>query len=152
MKLFVLRHGKAGEREEWTGDDDLRPLTKGGRRQATALAEWLVDEGVTRVVSSPAVRCRQSVEPLAGQLRLPVDLSEALAEGAPIEETLALIDKVADETAVLCTHGDVLGNLLRHVQRHGVPIGEGRMEKAGTWVLEQEAGAIIAAQYVPPPT
>lgn len=152
MKLFVIRHGKAGEREEWNGDDDLRPVTKGGRRQAAALTEALADRGITKIVSSPAVRCRQSVEPLAERLRLPVDLSEAIAEGAPLDETLALVDKVAEETTLLCTHGDVVGNLLRHSQRHGVEIGEGRMEKASTWIFELEAGAIIDAQYVPPPT
>ena len=152
MKLFVIRHGKAGERDEWISDDDLRPVTKGGRRQAAALTEALVDAGITKIVSSPAVRCRQSVEPLAERLRLPVDLSEAIAEGAPLEETLALVDKVADETALLCTHGDVVGNLLRHSRRHGVAIGEGRMEKASTWVFELEAGVIVDARYVPPPS
>lgn len=151
MKLFVIRHGKAGERDEWTGDDDLRPLTKGGRRQTAALTKAFAERGITKIVSSPAVRCRQSVEPLAEQLRLPVDLSEAIAEGAPLDETLALVDKVAGETALLCTHGDVVGNLLRHSQRHGVDIGEGRMEKASTWVFDLEAGAIIDAHYVSPP-
>ena len=151
MKLFVVRHGKAGERSEWTGDDDLRPLTKGGRRQAAALTEAFADRGVTRIVSSPSVRCRESVEPLAERLRLPVELSEAIAEGAPLDETLALVDKVAGDTSVLCTHGDVVGRLLHHAQRHGVAIGEGRMEKASTWVFELEAGAIVSAEYISPP-
>jgi 8-oxo-dGTP diphosphatase len=151
VTLYVVRHGEAGEREEWTDDDDLRPLTKRGRRQAEALCEVLLPAAVTRIVSSPAVRCRQTVEPLAARMRLPVDLSEGLAEGARFDETLALVDKVANETSVLCTHGDVIGSLLWHAERHGVDIGAGRMKKGSTWVFDLEAGAIVRAEYVPPP-
>lgn len=151
MKLYVARHGKAGNRDKWPDDQDLRPLTKAGRRQAEALADSLAALGITRIVSSPAVRCRQTVEPLGLHLRLPVDLSDAIGEGAPAEESLALVDKVADETTLLCTHGDVVGNLLGFAERHGVRIDEMRMEKAGTWVFDLEAGAIVNAEYLAPP-
>ncbi|MEX0663425.1 MAG: phosphoglycerate mutase family protein [Acidimicrobiia bacterium] len=152
MKLFVIRHAKAGSRDAWPADDELRPVSKAGRRQSSALAAFLANEGITRIVSSPAARCRQTVEPLAENLRLPVDLSDAIAEGAPLDESLALVDKVADETAALCTHGDVVGNLLWHFERLGVQVGEVRMEKASTWVFDLEAGAVIDARYTPPPT
>jgi 8-oxo-dGTP diphosphatase len=152
LKLFVIRHAKAGNRDDWQDDDDLRPLSKSGRRQSAALAEFLAGEGITRIVSSPAVRCRQTVEPLAEGLRLPVDLSDAIAEGAPREESVALVDKVSQETALLCTHGDVVGNLLWHVERNGVRVGEVRIEKASIWVFGLEAGAVVDARYVPPPS
>ncbi len=151
MKLFVIRHAKAGNRDKWPDDQDLRPLTKAGRRQAAALVDPLAAHGITRIVSSPAVRCRQTVEPLGEHLRLPVDLSDAIGEGAPIDESLALVDKVAEATALLCTHGDVVGNLLVFAEHHGVRIAEMRMEKAGTWVFDLEAGAFVNAEYFPPP-
>ena len=151
MKLYVIRHAKAGNRDRWLDDQDLRPLTKAGRRQSAALTEVLTGEGITKIVSSPAVRCRQTVEPLAEVLRIPVDLSESIGEGAPLDESVALVDKVSEETAILCTHGDVVANLVRNVERSGVRVGEVRMEKASTWVFDLIDGAVVDARYVPPP-
>lgn len=152
MKLFVVRHAKAGSREAWDTDDDLRPLSKAGRRQSAAMAELLSDEGITTIVSSPAVRCRQTVEPLAERIRLPVDLSDALTEGALLEESVALMEKVAHESAVLCTHGDVIANLLWYLERNGLAVGDVHMEKASSWVFGLEAGAVVDARYVSPPS
>jgi 8-oxo-dGTP diphosphatase len=151
VTVFLVRHAKAGSRQRWDGPDDQRPLTKPGRTQAEALANLLRDEGITKVISSPYVRCRQTVEPLGQQLLLPVDLSDALAEGAPLREALRLLEKVSDEHTVLCTHGDVMGEVLDHVQRHGVVLDEGGVEKGCTWVLDVEAGAVTAARYLPAP-
>jgi phosphohistidine phosphatase SixA len=151
VTVYIVRHGKAGSRSSWTQPDDLRPLTKVGRRQAEAIADVLSDNGIQRILSSSYVRCRQTVEPLAERLRLPVDLSDALEEGAPLFEVLALLDKVGDDTAVLCTHGDVVGELLEHCASHGVDVDIRLLAKGSIWVLESEAGAVIDARYVPPP-
>ena len=155
MTVYVLRHARAGRRSTWKGADDQRPLTKVGRRQAAAAAEILADVGVTRIVSSPYVRCRQSVEPLAQQLRLPVDLADALAEGAKLDALLRLTEKVADEDAVLCTHGDMILLLLEHLRREGVKVRRRRgappMEKGSVWALETADGRVVKATYLPPP-
>jgi 8-oxo-dGTP diphosphatase len=152
MTLYVVRHGKAGSRSAWTEPDDLRPLIKAGRRQAAVIGDALATTPVRQILSSPYVRCRQTVEPLAERLRLPVDLSDALEEGAPLAETLALVDKIGDDIAVLCTHGDVMGELLSHCVRQGVPVKTDLLQKGSIWVLETEAGTIVDARYVPPPT
>jgi len=68
--MYLVRHAKAGSRSAWSGPDDLRPLTKTGRRQADALGDLLAERRVTRVVSSPSVRCRQTVEPLETRAEL----------------------------------------------------------------------------------
>lgn len=155
MTLYVVRHARAGRRSTWTADDDLRPLTKVGRRQANGLVDLLEPAGITRIVSSPYVRCRQSVEPLAARLRLPVDLADALAEGAPRHEVLRLVEKVADEDAVLCTHGDVIGLLLAHLREEGVKVrrrnGAPPMEKGSVWELETKRGVVVRATYHRPP-
>ena len=72
-------------------------------------------------------------------------------EGAAIVDTLALFDKLGDETAALCTHGDVVGELLRYCRHQGVDTGDEQMAKGSIWVFETEAGAIVDARYVPPP-
>ena len=64
MTVVLLRHASAGHRERWEGDDRLRPLDKKGRRQADALCAILRERGISRVLSSPYVRCTQTVAPL----------------------------------------------------------------------------------------
>ena len=121
------------------------------RQQSEKIAASLADHEITRIVSSPYVRCVQTVEPLASQLGIPVDVSDALSEGAPFAESAALLDKLSREHAVLCTHGDVLGDLLMHVADQGVRIDDLRLEKGSIWVLECADGQVRSARYVPPP-
>ena len=149
--VFVVRHAKAGSRSAWDGPDPARPLSKAGRRQAAGLVSQLADQDITRIVSSPFIRCTETVEPLAQRLHLPVEPSPSLEEGAPLPEALRLVEKVADEPTVLCTHGDVIGELLDHLRRTGVDVDDGRMEKGATWILDTEAGEVTGARYLPPP-
>ncbi len=139
MTVLLLRHATAGK--AGTGpEDQLRPLDERGRRQAEALVGTLADRDVRRVLTSPYVRCRQTVEPLAGSLGLPVEERSELAEGSPAEDVLALVGSL-DETAVLCTHGDVVIELL----------GE-EAKKGSTWVLDESpGGGFDRREYLPPP-
>lgn len=123
MSVVLLRHASAGDRETWEGDDRLRPLDKRGRKQAKALRDRLGAFGVTRVLSSPYVRCIETVEPLG----LDIEVDERLAEGAPREDTLALLAEA--DGAVACTHGDVIENVLGRGLKKGeaVILPEGRL-------------------------
>jgi broad specificity phosphatase PhoE len=150
-QMYLVRHAKARSRSDWSGPDDQRPLTKTGRRQADALRDLLADRGVTRVVSSPSVRCRQTVEPLGQLLRLPVDLADELAEGTPLPEARRLIDKFTSEPTVLCTHGDVIGELLESLARQGLIARDARLEKGSTWVLDFQGDDITGTTYLAPP-
>ena len=150
MTIYLVRHAKAGSRREWPGDDDLRPISAAGQAQAEALVTALVDRGITRIVSSPYVRCRQTVDPLGQRLRLPVELSDALSEGATVTDTMRLVDKVTGEHAVLCTHGDVVGNLLDVLAGHGVALPHHKLEKGSTWVFDTTDDEITRATYLPP--
>ena len=58
---------------------------------------------------------------------------------------------MAAETAVLCTHGDVVGNVIEHLQKTGVPVDDDRLEKGSIWELEIRDGEIAGAHYRPPP-
>jgi broad specificity phosphatase PhoE len=104
---ILLRHARAGKRREWKGDDLLRPLDEKGRGQAQRLVAELAPLGVTRIVSSPYVRCTQTVDPLAAQLGLPVETDGRLAEGAEREDVEALL-RETPPGSILCTHGDVV--------------------------------------------
>jgi len=106
MTVVLLRHASAGDRDRWEADDRLRPLDKKGRRQAEALRHALHARGVTRALSSPYVRCTQTVAPLG----LAVEPDERLAEGADPDDTRALL--LQADGAVACTHGDVIENIV----------------------------------------
>jgi 8-oxo-dGTP diphosphatase len=151
MTTYLVRHAKAGSRKAWSGPDELRPLSKAGRTQARALAKWFAENDVTRIVSSSFVRCRETVEPLAHRFGLEVELASALGEGAPLADSLRLVEKLIDENAVLCTHGDVLGNLLTYYSQSGVELGDDRMEKGSLWVIEYVEGEPRDARYVRSP-
>jgi phosphohistidine phosphatase SixA len=116
VSVILLRHASAGDREAWEGDDMLRPLDKRGRKQAKALRDELRARGVKRVVSSPYVRCLQTVAPLG----LEIVPDERLAEGAPGAETRALLASL--DNAVACTHGDVVENVLGRSLKKGAGV------------------------------
>jgi phosphohistidine phosphatase SixA len=129
----------------------LRPLSKAGRRQAKGLVELLRDEPIARVLSSPYVRCVQTVEPLAKSRALPVEVVTELAEGTLLSEALRLIEKVADEPTVLCTHGDVVENLLFHLDAQGVSLAGGMVfAKGSTWMFDVKDSGIVRGRYLPP--
>jgi 8-oxo-dGTP diphosphatase len=149
--MYLVRHAKAGNRQRWQGDDAERPLSKAGRRQADALVDLLAPDAPTVVLSSPYVRCVQTVAPLAAKLGLDVQHADALVEGASSDESWHLVLALAAEDAVLCTHGDVIGDVLLRAETRGVDLPGRRLEKGGVWVLDFDDGRPRTAKYVPPP-
>jgi 8-oxo-(d)GTP phosphatase len=149
--FYLVRHAKAGDRSAWTEDDRLRPLSKSGRRQAEALVRAVNGLRVDRILSSPFVRCEQTVRPLALDRGLRVEPVEELAEGAPLDGLLQLIDALEGQVVVACAHGDLIPSAIEHLRALGVPADEGSTKKASTWMLEREGGAIVRARYLPPP-
>lgn len=109
------------------------------------------DQPLTRVLSSPFVRCVETVQPLGDALGIEVERTDALAEGHA-DEALALIDAVAGADAALCTHGDVIPEVLQALQARGVQIVDPwQWSKGSTWVLHAQDATLARATYVPPP-
>jgi phosphohistidine phosphatase SixA len=149
---YVVRHAKAGDRAEWTGDDRMRPLSKPGQRQAEALAEMLEREPIDKILSSGYLRCMQTVEPLGTRRELPIEPVKELEEGAGGESVLRLMQKFHGRNVVLCTHGDVVEELLERLIAQGVvQRARANMEKGSTWVLEEKDGKVTGAKYLPAP-
>jgi 8-oxo-dGTP diphosphatase len=155
MRLYLVRHAKAGSRRDFDGDDRDRPLSRAGREQAHGLTLVLGHLPISRIYSSPYVRCLQSVEPLAKKIGLDIRVTEALAEdegsGIPdFSEAIALVHK-APSNSVLCSHGDVIPAVLGALTREGLVIkGDHDMRKGVTWVLEGKGGRWRRAKAIPP--
>src|SRR5215212_7441628 len=79
--LLVVRHADAGDKRSWTGPDMLRPLSPSGQLQAEGLVFRLEDYPVERILSSPTLRCYQTVEPLARDRLLRIETVPALGVG-----------------------------------------------------------------------
>ena len=118
MTSVLLRHASAGHRTDWEHDDTGRPLDARGRRQSADLVEILRPFGVSRVVSSPYVRCVETVEPLAAALGLQVEEDDRLEEGAGA----AAAGLLNESGVVCCTHGDVVEELLGRGLKKGAAV------------------------------
>ena len=150
--LYLVRHADAGHRGHGDEPDEARVLSERGCRQAQGLADELTDPTITRLLASPFVRCRQTLEPLGQRLGLPVEADERLAEGAGAAGPLALVATLRGTAAVLCSHGDVIPDLLDHLLARGTKLeDELRWPKASTWVLTWDGDDLSRGQYRPPP-
>jgi 8-oxo-dGTP diphosphatase len=149
MSLLLIRHASAGDRSSWKGPDAERPLDDKGRRQADKLVQRYGSEPFARLLSSPYERCVQTLVPLSLEVGLPLEVTAALAEGAPVSGSLALLEELGDTTAALCIHGDVIPDLLDALEREGVPLhGVRACTKGSVWRLDTDGDVVIAATYL----
>jgi 8-oxo-dGTP diphosphatase len=169
MVLDVLPHCSSTPRDDWLGPDDERPLSDKGMREAAVLAMEAA-EGVQAVYTSPALRCRQSVTPLAAAAGVPITVDERLREAdgfaepgawvegvfAPIGQALggawvagrglAVLDEIVARHpgghAVLCSHGDLIPVVLAHLAAaRGCPLPR-IVERGGWFRLRFESGRL----------
>ncbi|MFT4187197.1 MAG: phosphoglycerate mutase family protein [Aeromicrobium sp.] len=118
MRLLWLRHGQS----TWNALGRLQghtphpPLTELGRQQAADAADQVAVLGARRIVSSPAVRARQTAVVVAARLGLPVHLDPRLVEQGLREDHASTLRRVSalvaeldpTQTTLLVTHGDVI--------------------------------------------
>ena len=140
VKVLLLRHASAGERLPSPAADRARPLDGTGRADTGALLVALAEHAIERVVTSPHLRCRETVEPIAQQRRLHVECREALAPGTNRDDVLRLLEELP-EWSLVCTHREVFELLFD---------GLIRCEKGGMWTVEVHDGRVVPLEYLPP--
>ncbi|HTK62241.1 MAG TPA: NUDIX hydrolase [Pseudonocardia sp.] len=150
--LLLVRHAKAGNREDWNGDDDKRPLTTKGRAQAERLVTSLGLFGPTRVYAAPPLRCVDTVGPIAAAVGTEVQIEPRFSEDGYWEDPEAglarLLEIVAEPgVAVVCSQGEVIPDLI------GLLTGEEDppFRKASTWALGFAGTEVVTSDYYPPP-
>lgn len=117
VPIVLLRHGTAEKRAPKYPDDLIRPLAAVGHWQSEMLASLLPCYGPLRIVSSPAVRCVDTVRPFARKQQTIIDTEPALGEAAHTAEPEAaaswLRALIAESTpTVVCSHRQVLDDML----------------------------------------
>lgn len=149
--MILVRHAHAGTKADWIDDDEQRPLSARGRSQASSLIGTLAADPVECVWSSPAVRCLETVAPLAAARGLPVLSTQLLAKDAPIELLLAWLLAHHSSPWVLCTHGEVFTSLLTAGCSAGFVTTPAQVtEKGGAWRISQDGDARAELDYLPP--
>lgn len=150
--IYLLRHAWAGIRDDSDPEDSFRRLDKRGKRQRAEISDLLMTHPITRIGSSNYHRCVETVRPFAKRLGVPIEIEPALVEGSHPHRLVGLIAELQEEAAVLCSHGDVIGDFVGHLFAERVPM-EGPMEwrKGSIWVLRTVKGRVVSGRYLPPP-
>ena len=153
--MFVLvRHAHAGSKRRWPGPDDERPLSRRGQRQAAEVARLLRHLGVTRLLSSPTVRCRQSLAAASDLLWLPIEPVQELSVAASPDDLLQLLASPRVDGSALCTHKETLRTLSRAwassswAGSGAAPPDLSRTPKAASWVVEDYLGPRARARQI----
>jgi 8-oxo-(d)GTP phosphatase len=159
--VLIVRHGSAGRKSRYKGDDRKRPLDKRGRAQAESLVGQLLAFGATTVYAAPRVRCQQTVEPLAEELGVAITDEPTLTEEAFADDKRAARHRVLDiaklgandqATPAICTQGKVIPELIAWwCERDGVRPDKSRNRKGSTWVLSLSNGKLVAADHIGSP-
>jgi 8-oxo-dGTP diphosphatase len=155
--LALVRHAHAVRRGSWSQDDQLRPLDEVGTARASRIATALAAYGITSLVSSPSLRCTDTLKPYAAQLRLPMKTKNGLSEegyaahpGRAPRHLAKLIER--GTAAALCSHGPVLPGLLSRLRDRVDPTEEDA--GATKWALREaihdgmDKGEVLVAHLV----
>jgi 8-oxo-dGTP diphosphatase len=111
-----------------------------------------IGEEQARLVSSPWLRCIETLAPLAAVLGLAVEADDTLAEGMGDKAVEAMGRWMDGPPGVFCTHGDVVERILAELADNGVDLGRRpQAAKGSVWVLTGSEGTVHTARYLPPP-
>ncbi len=150
-RVHLLRHANAGRRATWRGADFARPLSTSGHAQARHLADALRRSPLSRLVSSPWVRCVETVVPLALELGLKVEGDERLGDEEAEGHADEILAEMAGQSVVVCSHGSGLRAILERARRDGAALeGPPDAAKGSVWVLDVRGGQVIGGRYEPP--
>jgi 8-oxo-(d)GTP phosphatase len=143
--LVILRHSTALPRGTWAADDLERPLAEHGVNESRRLVPVLAAYGIERLVTSPARRCVETLEPYATTSGLDMEQEPRLAEDADgrvsgaVEEALAF-----DAPTVLCTHRPLLPDLLKAA---GIGPLDEQLQPSDLLVAHHRANTIVALEH-----
>jgi len=153
VTILLVRHGHAGERKRWHGDDAERPLDGAGHAQAQLLAGIGPCFGVQGVYAARVLRCMQTLAPLAAVLGMPVepepDFTEAGVKAG--DAALKALERVValGRHAAICSQGGVIPELLTSLAaRDAAALPSVRSRKGSVWVLSFAYGRLIDGSYL----
>lgn len=143
--LVVLRHAKAVGRDAWDGGDLDRPLAPAGHDRAKELVPVLTAFGARRIVSSPATRTVQTVDPYVGATDELLELDDRLLEGASAAKVERAVEGLlgTKRPTVACTHRPTLRDVYAALGIDGPVLSPGH-----ALVIHHRKGRVLASELV----
>ncbi|HXR45070.1 MAG TPA: NUDIX domain-containing protein [Pseudolysinimonas sp.] len=134
--IIALRHGKAMPAANWDGPDHTRPLLQRGVDQALSVAPGIAAYRPARLFSSTAERCLRTIAPTSRITGLEVTEKKGISQDAYTPDGARVSRFVAKRlsrgvTAVLCSHGPVLPQIIAAVVRGTTSPGSAQLQRAG---------------------
>ena len=155
--VLIVRHGTAGSKSRFKGDDRLRPLDKNGRAQAESLAGVMLAFGADTLYSADRVRCVSTLEPLAEELGATIQSEPLLTEESYTDNRKASRHRFlelaeSEGTPVICSQGKVIPDFIAWwCERDGVRPDKSRNRKGSAWVMSLHDGKLVAADHIGSP-
>jgi len=143
LRVHLVRHGRAEKRSRWDGPDALRPLTGEGLRHAERIGQKLARSRPDRLLASPFLRCRQTLEPLGRRLGLPVETREWLAKGEDPQKAADLMRRERGRRVVCCTHTEMLADVAAELAELDVEVQSLGRSALGAVGSESERLAVV---------
>ena len=146
MTVYVVRHSLAVPKKQWTGKDHDRPLNKRGWAQSKVLTKSVTGAQLDSVLSSPSLRCLDTVGGIATTHDLPVITRQELAigDGQVFKEfVVALL--AGDADTLVCTHGENILPVLRGLRPATISGPKSGVAKGSVWTLTPSPHGIVAS-------
>jgi len=155
--LILLRHAKAIERSDWAGEDTDRPLSSYGERQSRRLLSSLQPYAIEEMHSSSAVRCYETITPMARSMNIDFFFTDSLSEEVfnrdherPIKYIHRLL--VNDYPVLVCSHNPILPEVISSfVNKFGVDVSDIKLEPGDAWVAHHVDREVVSVEYLPGP-
>lgn len=155
--LILLRHAKAIERTDWAGEDTDRPLSSDGERQAKRLLTVMRPFGIQEMHSSSAVRCYETITPMARSLNVDFFFTDSLSEDVyrkDKERSVRYANRllVNDYPVLMCSHNPVLPEIISSfVDKFGVSVEQIKLEPGDAWVVHHIDKEVVQIDFLPGP-
>jgi len=155
MELFLIRHGPAEVKADWSGDDVERPLSAEGRLIVAEVAAALANHQVQPelVLTSPYDRTRQTAQIVAERLGMPdkVIADTRLIPGFGLRQLGKVLHDHADcKSILLVGHGPDLSQVVRALTGGRVTIRKAGVAQVEITDLQALEGRLISL-LVPAP-
>jgi 8-oxo-dGTP diphosphatase len=155
--LILLRHGKALARSEWPGDDDDRPLDMLGQNQAVRMLSIYQVFNLAEIHTSDAIRCYDTVSPMAKSLDLKLIVSGKLSESTFKKDKEKVFEYVKDllkneKSTLICSHNPILPKLLNKIsKKNELEPDEDKLQPADAWILHRVGKEVVQVDRINAP-
>ena len=154
----MLRHGKALAREEWLGGDEDRPLDQRGSLQAKRMISIYQAFNIEKVITSDAIRCYDTVEPLTKALDLKLKVEKVISEQSWKKDKELAIEFakeiIKDERTILvCSHNPVLPRMLEKLTKKiDFDYPDNKLQPGEAWIIHHKKKEVLQIDRLEAPT